>query len=115
MIGVGSKVGKTQELVQIDVFAKYGQSLCLFAQVFGRGKKWIIRDKEVGATVFIAVHGGIGEDGTLQSMLETFEVPYTGPGVSTSGICMDRIATSLALTHLSNLWGIDDKQGRTKQ
>lgn len=66
-------------------------------------EKWIIRAKEVGATVFIAVHGGIGEDGTLQSMLETFEVPYTGPGVSASRICMDKVATSLALTHLSNL------------
>lgn len=66
-------------------------------------EKWIIRAKEVGATVFIAVHGGIGEDGTLQSMLETSEVPYTGPGVSASRICMDKVATSLALNHLSNL------------
>jgi D-alanine-D-alanine ligase-like ATP-grasp enzyme len=65
-------------------------------------EKWIIRAKEVGATVFIAVHGGIGEDGTLQSMLETSEVPYTGPGVSASRICMDKVATSLALSHLSN-------------
>ena len=57
----------------------------------------------MGQQFLFAVHGGIGEDGTLQSMLETFEVPYTDPGVSTSGICMDRIATSLALAHLSNL------------
>lgn len=26
----------------------------------------------------LIVHGGIGEDGTLQSLLETEGVPYTG-------------------------------------
>lgn len=51
----------------------------------------------------LKVHGGIGEDGTLQSMLETSEVPYTRPGVFASKICMDKVATSLALNHLSNL------------
>lgn len=65
-------------------------------------KEWIKLAKEVKATVFIAVHGGIGEDGTLQSMLESEGVPYTGPGVMTSKICMDKVATSLALNHLAN-------------
>ncbi|KAK6118223.1 hypothetical protein DH2020_048009 [Rehmannia glutinosa] len=63
--------------------------------------QWIKQAKEVGATVFIAVHGGIGEDGTLQSLLEAEGVPYTGPGVIASKTCMDKVATSLALQHLS--------------
>ncbi|GLT89350.1 hypothetical protein SLE2022_073350 [Rubroshorea leprosula] len=63
-------------------------------------KEWIKLAKEVQATVFIAVHGGIGEDGTLQSLLEAEGVPYTGPGVMASKICMDKVATSLALNHL---------------
>lgn len=29
-------------------------------------------------TILWAVHGGIGEDGTLQSLLEAQGVPYTG-------------------------------------
>lgn len=53
--------------------------------------------------MFIAVHGGIGEDGTLQSMLEAAGVPYTGPGVMASRICIDKVATSLALDHLKNM------------
>ncbi|KAL3830241.1 hypothetical protein ACJIZ3_019043 [Penstemon smallii] len=64
--------------------------------------QWIKEAKEVGATVFIAVHGGIGEDGTLQSMLEAEGVPHTGPGVIASKTCMDKVATSLALEHLTD-------------
>ncbi|KAK1406577.1 hypothetical protein QVD17_42013 [Tagetes erecta] len=66
-------------------------------------ENWIKLAKEVQATVFIAVHGGIGENGTLQSMLEAEGVPYTGPGYSASKICMDKVATSLAVKHLTNL------------
>ncbi|XXG39900.1 hypothetical protein AAC387_Pa01g0745 [Persea americana] len=66
-------------------------------------EQWIKHVKEVQATVFIAVHGGIGEDGTLQSMLEAAGVPYTGPGVMASKTCMDKVATSLSLGHLENL------------
>ncbi|XP_058110500.1 uncharacterized protein LOC131253491 isoform X4 [Magnolia sinica] len=63
-------------------------------------EQWIKHAKEVQATVFIAVHGGIGEDGTLQSLLESAGVPYTGPGVLASKTCMDKVATSLALGHV---------------
>ncbi|KAH7867287.1 hypothetical protein Vadar_031347 [Vaccinium darrowii] len=66
-------------------------------------KHWIKLAKEVQATVFIAVHGGIGEDGTLQSLLEAEGVPYTGPGILASQTCMDKVATSLALNHLADL------------
>ncbi|KAL9256034.1 D-alanine--D-alanine ligase-like protein [Drosera capensis] len=48
-------------------------------------KDWIELAKLVQATVFIAVHGGIGEDGTLQSLLEAEGVPYTG--LSSSSLC----------------------------
>uniref|UniRef100_A0A7C8YZN4 D-alanine--D-alanine ligase n=1 Tax=Opuntia streptacantha TaxID=393608 RepID=A0A7C8YZN4_OPUST len=64
-------------------------------------KEWIRLAKELQARVFIAVHGGIGEDGTLQSLLEAEGIPYTGPGVKASRICMDKVATSLALKHLA--------------
>ncbi|XP_027351656.1 uncharacterized protein LOC113862715 [Abrus precatorius] len=65
-------------------------------------RQWIKLAKEVQATVFIAVHGGIGEDGTLQSLLDAEGVPYTGPGAMASKICMDKVATSVSLKHLAN-------------
>ncbi|XP_022883256.1 uncharacterized protein LOC111400008, partial [Olea europaea var. sylvestris] len=64
--------------------------------------QWIKQAKKVEATVFIAVHGGIGEDGTLQSLLEAEGVSYTGTGIEASKICMDKVATSLALQHLAD-------------
>ncbi|KAM3372262.1 hypothetical protein ACQJBY_019247 [Aegilops geniculata] len=64
--------------------------------------QWIDYVKEVKAVVFIAVHGGIGEDGTIQSLLESAGVPYTGPGPIASRTCMDKVATSLAVDHLAS-------------
>ncbi|CAN8260021.1 unnamed protein product [Cochlearia groenlandica] len=64
-------------------------------------KEWIKLSKEAQATVFIAVHGGIGEDGTLQALLEDEGVAYTGPGVLASKTCMDKVMTSNMLNHLS--------------
>ncbi len=40
--------------------------------------------------VFNALHGRLGEDGTLQGMLELLGVPYTGSGVLASALCMDK-------------------------
>mgnify|MGYP000887331791 CR=1 FL=1 len=41
--------------------------------------------------VFIALHGGKGENGTIQGFLETLNIPYTGSGVCASAICMNKI------------------------
>ncbi|HEX8406163.1 MAG TPA: D-alanine--D-alanine ligase [Duganella sp.] len=45
--------------------------------------------------VFIALHGRFGEDGSLQGALELLGIPYTGSGVSTSAVCMDKITTKI--------------------
>ncbi|PIZ74010.1 hypothetical protein COY07_01265, partial [Candidatus Peregrinibacteria bacterium CG_4_10_14_0_2_um_filter_43_11] len=50
--------------------------------------------------VFIGLHGGIGEDGTLQDMLEKKGIPFNGSGAAASRLCMDKYATGLALQHL---------------
>lgn len=42
--------------------------------------------------VFIALHGKYGEDGSVQGLLETLRLPYTGPGVFASAIGIDKIA-----------------------
>ncbi|MGI5866322.1 MAG: D-alanine--D-alanine ligase family protein [Syntrophaceticus schinkii] len=41
--------------------------------------------------VFIALHGKYGEDGTIQGLLELLGFPYTGPGVLSSALCMDKV------------------------
>lgn len=42
---------------------------------------------------FIALHGRGGEDGTLQGALEWLGIPYTGSGVTASGVAMDKTMT----------------------
>ncbi len=42
---------------------------------------------------FIALHGRFGEDGTIQGLLELFNIPYTGSGVLASALGMDKIAS----------------------
>jgi D-alanine-D-alanine ligase len=41
--------------------------------------------------VFVAMHGRGGEDGTLQDLLETLGVPYTGSDPLASALCMDKM------------------------
>src|SRR5690606_33383591 len=40
--------------------------------------------------VFLALHGGTGEDGTLQAILDLSGVPYTGSGHMASAYAMDK-------------------------
>lgn len=42
-------------------------------------------------TAFIALHGGIGEDGRLQALLEIMDIPYTGSGVQSSAVAMNKL------------------------
>src|SRR5665213_2391012 len=46
-----------------------------------------IRNADV---VFIALHGGEGEDGTVQAILDLFGVTYTGSGHLASALAMDK-------------------------
>ncbi len=43
--------------------------------------------------VYIALHGKGGEDGMIQGMLEWMDIPYTGPGIMASAICINKILT----------------------
>lgn len=43
--------------------------------------------------VFNILHGGAGENGVLQGLLDALHVPYTGPGVLGSSLTMDKIRT----------------------
>jgi D-alanine-D-alanine ligase len=43
--------------------------------------------------VFIALHGGHGENGSVQGYLEVIGIPYTGSGVLASALAMDKEAS----------------------
>ncbi len=49
--------------------------------------------------VFIALHGKNGEDGTVQGYLDLLGIPYTGSGVTSSAICMNKIITKKLLSY----------------
>lgn len=57
----------------------------------GRGGFLQILEKKRVDVVFIAMHGPFGEDGTAQGMLELLGIPYTGSGVLTSSLGMNKI------------------------
>ncbi len=45
--------------------------------------------------VFPVIHGENGEDGSLQGLLQLAGVPFVGPGVAASAVCMDKSLTKL--------------------
>ena len=55
-------------------------------------------------TVFLALHGWMGEDGTLQTILEEHRINFNGSSASTSRLCMDKYETGLAITKLDIDW-----------
>ena len=53
------------------------------------GGEWMATVRQVDV-VFIALHGKFGEDGTVQAVLETLAIPYTGSGVLASALAMNK-------------------------
>jgi len=53
-------------------------------------KKELIKKAKNLDIALLALHGKYGEDGTIQGTLETLGVPYTGSGMLSSSICMDK-------------------------
>lgn len=55
------------------------------------GPRALVQLRDVDA-FFIALHGGEGEDGTLQGLLACAGRRHTGSGVAASALCMDKLA-----------------------
>lgn len=47
--------------------------------------------------VFPALHGAGGEDGTVQTFLESYNIRYVGANSAVSKLCFDKVATKQAL------------------
>ncbi len=61
-------------------------------------KKEDIVEKVKGADfALLALHGQFGEDGTVQSVLKTLGIPYSGCGALSSAMCMDKDVTKTML------------------
>ena len=50
--------------------------------------------------VFLTLHGKGGEDGRIQGFLDLAGIPYTGSGVESSAVCMNKILTKQVLMTL---------------
>jgi D-alanine-D-alanine ligase len=55
-------------------------------------------EKAAPRSVFIALHGRWGEDGTVQGLLEIMGIPYTGSGVTASALAMDKVLSKVVFT-----------------
>jgi D-alanine-D-alanine ligase len=64
------------------------------AHAFDPAERDLAELKRMGfVRVFIALHGRMGEDGSVQGALELLGIPYTGSGIMASAIAMDKVMT----------------------
>ena len=69
--------GRLYDVVAIDV----GHDICE-----------VVRRERIGIA-FLTLHGGYGEDGSLQGLLDVLGIPFTGSGVLASALAMDKEAS----------------------
>ena len=69
------------------------------AFVASPGQGFVLKKKPLETVaVLIACHGGPGEDGTLQGLLDVVGLRYTGPGQAASALGMDKLAFGAAMS-----------------
>jgi D-alanine-D-alanine ligase len=61
------------------------------AQLAGRLEE--LPELEDTAAIFVALHGGSGEDGRVQAVLDLRGIPYTGSGPLGSALAMDKLVS----------------------
>lgn len=52
-----------------------------------------VLERESVEIVFLVLHGGFGENGSIQGLLDVLGIPYTGSGVLASALAMDKEAS----------------------
>lgn len=68
-------------------------------------------------SAYLALHGGLGEGGQLQGLLECFSFAYTSPDFESSAICMNKCITKeiLASYKIPTISGLSVKDYEFKQ
>ncbi|UCC75095.1 MAG: D-alanine--D-alanine ligase [Gemmatimonadota bacterium] len=78
--GIGTQPPARDELVRLDS-ASLARRLDEMPEVQGTD------------VVFVALHGGAGEDGRVQAVLDLVGIPYTGSGPLGSALAMDKLVS----------------------
>ena len=76
----------------------------------------VIASMHEADVVYPVLHGGFGEDGTLQKVLEGESIRFVGSGSASSRLVMDKIATKKLLDRIAlptAAWGIVSRHSRT--
>lgn len=93
-------VTKTNKLYQISQSLLVRNSTKEIAELLEPAMQWKWHDlKERVDFIFIGLHGGLGENGGVQGILEMLDIPYNGSGVLTSALCMDKYKTNQLLRY----------------
>lgn len=91
----GKKIEKLESFRDLKLITTRGLTECYLSShrikaltCFSKNpfKKFIPLD-----IIFPTIHGTFGEDGTLQGLLEMYQIPYVGSGVTGSAVGMDKI------------------------
>lgn len=90
---------------EADISKKSAQSVISSLKRLGHEVFPIELDKEIPFKIrevnpekaFLVLHGSPGEDGTVQGLLEVMGIPYTGSGVSSSAVAIDKDLTKRVL------------------
>lgn len=89
--------GKVLELLQsvtVDSRPASGNSGRLIGTKSGVFRSPLVIEFDVA---FLALHGHLGENGSIQGLFELANVPYTGPRLFTSAVYMNKLATKRLL------------------
>lgn len=81
-----------------NVFAAMDKSKIIPTLLFiPKSGKFDLRKLRGFDVIFPLIHGINGEDGTLQGLLKFLDIPFVGPGVLASAICMNKFVTKKLL------------------
>ncbi|SMG50698.1 D-alanine--D-alanine ligase [Paenibacillus aquistagni] len=98
MGGVSSELNVSM-MTGKEIMAKLDQSQYeVVPVVITRTEELVEKTKGIDIAL-LALHGKFGEDGTIQGALETMGIPYTGSGVMSSSMCMNKDITKKLLRY----------------
>lgn len=100
----GDHLMDTERYADLDVLRAEAQAVTLDPRVYGKLLLQVDQKPSLWAkapepiridVVLLGLHGGAGENGSLQGLCEAFNVPYTGSAVFGSALGIDKILSKL--------------------
>ena len=115
MQNIVSKIDKNSKIAvlcggmssEAEVSMRSGRGCFEALQRLGfKNAEMVVVDKDIALKLkdgkydcaFNALHGKYGEDGCIQGLLEILQIPYTGCGVMSSSLCMNKEFTKRILS-----------------